>query len=407
MFLGGSIRKTKPSYGLALEGGGAKGAFHIGAYKALDELGIKIGAVAGTSIGALNGAIIAQGDFETGYEWWQQMDTAMLFDIDRASIEKHIGKQVTKNMVALWTALIKDMISSRGLDTKKIRNILEEVLDEEKIRSSAMELGLVTVSVTDWKPVELFKEDIPQGKLIDYLMASANLPVFKLRPLDGKYYLDGGFYDNCPVNLLGRKGIKDVIAVRTFGLGRIRKVDEDINVINILPSKDLGKILIFDNETIRENLKMGYFDVMRSFKNLRGTDYYIEPVKDDADVLEKLLALPQEELLVLAHEMGIAEPPTQRVLLEKMLPEIAAFAGHKNGESYQDIVIGVLEHAAAAAGIERYEIFSIAKLAKKIKKEVPGLDFKRIQPPAAGIRKQRQNAVLSAAAAVMLRNIRF
>ena len=255
--------------------------------------GIEISAVAGTSIGALNGAIIAQGDFETGYEWWQQMDTAMLFDIDKASIEKHIGKQVSKNMLALWSKLIKDMISSRGLDTKKIRDILEEVLDEEKIRKSGMELGLVTVSVTDWKPVEIFMGDIPNGKLIDYLMASANLPVFKLRPLDGKYYLDGGFYDNCPVNLLGRRGIKDIIAVRTFGLGRIRKVDDDINVINILPSKDLGKILIFDNDTIKENLKMGYYDVMRSFKNLRGNWYYIEPVKNDADILDKLLALPQ------------------------------------------------------------------------------------------------------------------
>ena len=402
------MKKAKPVYGLALEGGGAKGAFHIGAYKALHELGIEINAVAGTSIGALNGAIIAQGDFETGYEWWRKMDTAMLFDIDKASIEKHIGKQVSKNMLALWSKLIKDMVSSRGLDTKKIRDILEEVLDEEKIRNSGMELGLVTVSVTDWKPVEIFMEDIPNGKLIDYLMASANLPVFKLRPLDGKYYLDGGFYDNCPVNLLGRRGIKDIIAVRTFGLGRIRKVDDDINVINILPSKDLGKILIFDNDTIKENLKMGYYDVMRSFKNLRGNWYYIEPVKNDGDILDKLLALPQHELEKLAGEMGYTGQLTRRVLLEKMLPELAALTGHKNGEEYQDIVSGVLEYAAQSAGIDRYSIYSLPKLAKQIRKAEPALDFNKNQElPALAVRKLHKNAVLSKAAAVMLRNMRF
>ena len=402
------MKKAKPVYGLALEGGGAKGAFHIGAYKALHELGIEISAVAGTSIGALNGAIIAQGDFETGYEWWQQMDTSMLFDIDKASIEKHIGKQVSKNMLALWSKLIKDMISSRGLDTKKIRDILEDVLDEEKIRNSGMELGLVTVSVTDWKPVEIFMGDIPNGKLIDYLMASANLPVFKLRPLDGKYYLDGGFYDNCPVNLLGRRGIKDIIAVRTFGLGRIRKVDEDINVINILPSKDLGKILIFDNDTIKENLKMGYYDAMRSFRNLRGNWYYIEPVKNDSDILDKLLALPQQELKELAGEMGHTGQITRRVLLEKMLPELAVLTGHKDGEEYQDIVCGVLEYAAQSAEIDRYSIYSLPKLAKQIRKAEPALDFNKNQElPALAVRKLHKNAVLSKAAAIMLRNMKF
>ncbi len=51
-------------YGLVLEGGGAKGAYHIGAYRALMEEGIEIQGIAGTSVGALNGAILAQGDYE-------------------------------------------------------------------------------------------------------------------------------------------------------------------------------------------------------------------------------------------------------------------------------------------------------------------------------------------------------
>lgn len=56
--------------GLALEGGGAKGAYHMGVVKAYFEEGYYFDGVVGTSIGALNGAIIAQGDFELGYELW-------------------------------------------------------------------------------------------------------------------------------------------------------------------------------------------------------------------------------------------------------------------------------------------------------------------------------------------------
>ena len=58
-------------YGLVLEGGGARGAYHIGVYKAILEEGIEIGGITGTSIGALNGAMIVQGDYEICYELWQ------------------------------------------------------------------------------------------------------------------------------------------------------------------------------------------------------------------------------------------------------------------------------------------------------------------------------------------------
>ena len=59
--------------GLALEGGGAKGAFHIGAVKALLENGYEFDGVVGTSIGAFNGALISQGDFEKAYDLWINM----------------------------------------------------------------------------------------------------------------------------------------------------------------------------------------------------------------------------------------------------------------------------------------------------------------------------------------------
>ena len=55
---------TSKEYGLVLEGGGAKGAFQIGAWKALIQAGVKITAIAGTSVGGLNGALIASGSVE-------------------------------------------------------------------------------------------------------------------------------------------------------------------------------------------------------------------------------------------------------------------------------------------------------------------------------------------------------
>lgn len=48
-------------YGLVFDGGGARGAYQIGAWRALSEAGVKISAVAGTSVGALNGALVCMG----------------------------------------------------------------------------------------------------------------------------------------------------------------------------------------------------------------------------------------------------------------------------------------------------------------------------------------------------------
>jgi len=75
-------------YGLVLEGGGAKGAYQIGACKAMRELGISYGAVAGTSIGALNGAMIVQDELDKAYELWYEMSPSKVFDIEEVRLEE-------------------------------------------------------------------------------------------------------------------------------------------------------------------------------------------------------------------------------------------------------------------------------------------------------------------------------
>ena len=73
---------TSRSYALALEGGGAKGAYQIGAWKALREAGVKIDAVAGTSVGALNGSLIVMGDLEKAENIWENIRYSQVMDVD-------------------------------------------------------------------------------------------------------------------------------------------------------------------------------------------------------------------------------------------------------------------------------------------------------------------------------------
>jgi len=353
--------------GLALEGGGAKGAFHMGAFKAFLDEGYNFDGIAGTSIGALNGAIIAQGDFEAGYKLWENMDNSLFFDIEQMQMQKILNRKVDKETIAYLSSKIKNVIDNKGLDTGKIRSLLDDIICEDKLRKSKMDLGIVTVSVPGLKPLELYKEDIPCGKIVDYLMASANFPIFKIEPIDGKFYIDGAFYDNCPINLLIRKGYKEIIAVRTLGIGRSRKMeDENVKVINIIPSENLGRTLNFDNTRIQTNLKMGYCDTVRMIKNLKGKNYYILPENDEL-FFKSVISIPEEVIYKIGEVLLLPKMESRRMLFEKIFPAMAAYLDLPINSTYQDIIISLFECIAEERNIDKYKVRSFNDFVLDIK----------------------------------------
>jgi NTE family protein len=255
-------------YGLVLAGGGTKGGYEIGVYKSLLKNNINIKAIAGVSVGALNGAIIAQGDFEKAEELWKNINVENIIN--------------TKNLN------LRNIIFNKGIDVTPLRNLLEEYIDEDKIRKSQIDFGLVTFSITDFKPLMIFIKDIPKGTLIDYLLASASLPIFKPQEIDGKLYVDGAVYDNMPVSILDAKGIKDIIQVDISGVGRIRKIDESkFNLIKIKNSRYLGGTLDFNGEISKRNLQLGFIDSEKLFNKIKTKNFYINQTSIEALTLEE------------------------------------------------------------------------------------------------------------------------
>ena len=79
---------VKKTYGLVFDGGGARGAYQIGAWRALTEAGVKIEAVAGTSVGALNGALVCMGNLEQAERIWSEMTFSRVMDGDDNLMER-------------------------------------------------------------------------------------------------------------------------------------------------------------------------------------------------------------------------------------------------------------------------------------------------------------------------------
>ena len=350
-------------YGLVLEGGGARGAYHIGVYKAILEEGIEIGGITGTSIGALNGAMIVQGDYERCYELWQNLSYSMLIDDTEYEIEKLKGFKFDKEDLLILSNYLKNLISNRGLDIKPFKRMLDTYIDEERIRNSSLDFGIVTINLTDMKSVEIFKEDIPQGEIKDYLLASSYLPVFRTEKLGGKKYLDGGFFDNLPFRMLKKKGYNDLIIVRTHAKGFVRKVNIDkVNAIIISPTEDIGRTLTLDSTRAKKTLELGYYDGLRAFRQLKGFKYYIETEEPMEYYFKMLLDLDEDQVEKIILLVKTPDLPYRRALFEYVIPKLGSILGLHKEFTYEEFIISLLEKKADEAKIDRFRIYKFKEL---------------------------------------------
>ena len=268
-------------WALVLEGGGAKGAYQVGAIKALKELGFEFGCVTGTSIGAVNGAMFAQGDFNNTYELWKNIEVAKVLDFEEKYVKNIYELNLDKDTIKYLLKKIGQTIKEKGLDTSKMRDLVDRYVDEEKLRSSDIEFGFITVDLTHMKVLKLYKEDVPKGKICDYVMASGMLPLFKNKEGSKDKFFDGGIYDNLPISMAVDKGYKKIIAIRNRPNAKPKKIkDKNVEVTYIIPTTKPGGILNFTNDSVNSAINMGYLDTMRLFKKYLGNLYYIVDVDE-------------------------------------------------------------------------------------------------------------------------------
>jgi len=227
---------------LVLSGGGTRGAYEVGSYQAFLKCGVKINTIGGTSIGAVNAAFIASGHFKDLYNFWYNGNLSEILDLKK-----------------MFTSL------------DNLRDLIDKYDIAGKLLKSKMDFFLVTVEALTLKHEYVFKKDIDKELLTDYLIATCSLPVFKNEKLiDGKRYLDGGFYDNLPVNAINEG---KVYAINLKEIGIVRKFNNPDDVIEITPSRKIGSILNTEQDIARENIKLGFYDTLKALKGLDGDKY--------------------------------------------------------------------------------------------------------------------------------------
>lgn len=206
---------------LIFQGGGALGAFQAGAYEALHRAELNADWVVGTSIGAINAALIVgnrpERRLEHLYEFWARMGRGCCFDPSGAA---------TAAGWMQWNALVTMLFGTphffaprwgpgfalglpvapgaAGLyDATALRKTLDELIDFDYLNDSPVRLS---VGAVDVESGQLNYFDSREQRIgLEHIMASGALPpAFPPVEIDGRYYWDGGIHSNTPLECVLR-----------------------------------------------------------------------------------------------------------------------------------------------------------------------------------------------------------
>jgi NTE family protein len=255
-----SQEQNRPKIGLVLSGGGAKGFAHIGVLKVLEEAGIKIDYIGGTSMGAVVGGLYASGYNATQIDSIFQstnFDELINDFIPRSSknfYEKRndelyaIVLPFNKLRIGIPEALSKGMYNYNLLS--RITRNVRHIRDFNQLPTPFVCIG---TNIETGEEVLLNK-----GNLAQAMIASAAFPsLFSPVEIDGKLLVDGGVANNYPID-----------QVRKMGADIIIGVDVQNDLLDRSKLKDATKILVqITNLQSKEKMK----------RNVKDTDIYVKP----------------------------------------------------------------------------------------------------------------------------------
>ena len=336
---------------VVLSGGGSKGSYQIGVWKALKKLKIKYDIITGTSVGALNGAIMVENNYYKALKIWNKINLKVLFGEDAIN---------STNDLEIYKMYGKQFLKQGGMNVEKLEILLNKMLNKKKFYSSKTNYGLITYNLTTKQPVELTKENIDQSLLTDYLMASATcFPAFKKKDIEGHEYIDGGYFDNLPINLAISMGADEIIAVDLNAPGIKRIPNKQVKTITIKPKNKLTNFLNFNEEGSKNNMKFGYNDTMKTFGKLEGNKFTFKK-----NHIKKNRQKYQDTYLHIINKMLKYKSAIQA------FQEILNINFDSKDEIIDKLVLKVMESLGKSFKLDETKIYTYKSFNKSLKKKL-------------------------------------
>lgn len=290
--------------GLVLGGGGARGAYQIGVWQALLEKKIQFELITGTSVGGLNGALIAQGDYQQAVSLWEEIETDKVLEVTFNEVEEiDFSAQVQQLRTFLRTSL-----KQRGVSSKPLKHLLSEHLVPQKIKNG-IPFYSVTTKIPAFQEVVVCLNHCSSGEIIDWLMASAAFfPVMAMAKIGTEYYVDGGYRNNLPVDVaLNHQNLTELIIVDVHGPGYDKKyhLPENVAELKLASSWSLGDLFLFQQSRSAKNRLLGYLETKKALGDLQGTRYSFDAQADFETLTKAFIRYSQKKIPLELEELSL------------------------------------------------------------------------------------------------------
>ncbi|MEG1255740.1 patatin-like phospholipase family protein [Clostridium sp.] len=255
--------------GLVLSGGGGKGAYELGVWKAIKELGIDkyIKAVSGTSIGAFNAALFAQDDFEEAEKLWKEVTIEKMLPINNKELfKKGITLAVGSRTMGFAKKYMSSKLEQGNVPRDGATDIINRYIDIEKLRKTGINCYVSCTEMPEFTAKYFKLNDHEDSVVKSILMATACIPmIYESEEIYGKTYLDGGLIDNTPIKPVYEDSCDIIIVVLLSKDGVVNRADfPNAKIIEIIPSdmetKILEGLLNLDDEAKIKRIQRGYWD---------------------------------------------------------------------------------------------------------------------------------------------------
>lgn len=254
--------------GIFLTGGGGKGSFQVGFFKAIEELDIKYDVICGSSIGALVGAAATYLDSYSMFECWKTLTLESVLKVDSNKINLLEGKKKT---LALWKETFLSCITD-GLfiNIDDIRRLMHSSLNGKKVKDSPIDFGVTTTVLPSFEMLKVYKDVMTEENILEYVLASLYLPIFsKEKIIDNRNYLDIATIRRYPFEMLKERNCSKIYIVDVGDcpfsktINTAKKIfDKNIDV-NIIRMDNQPSLLDFSEAQAIKNYHNGYDKTMK------------------------------------------------------------------------------------------------------------------------------------------------
>lgn len=261
---------------IVLAGGGAKGAYEAGFIKAIHEAKMDYQIVTGTSIGALNACLLAQKDIDVLLHLWESIDEKDVFAGGLPNLGGDLENMLDQSHLAV--SFFKAYVKEKGADISPLKQLIRDLLNEDKLLKSPIDFGLCTVHYPSLKPLYITKEEMPRQHIYDYLLASAScFPLFPIHHFANQSFIDGGYYDNVPIDLAFAMGADEVLVIDMAYPVKHPYYLHRPNIHYTYPPVPLNGFMDFSRDSLDRLMRLGYLQGQKTMQKYVGNRYTFLP----------------------------------------------------------------------------------------------------------------------------------